>query len=262
MSRFPLYPMTGIRNLGERFLIQSARVSRPQHVKTPDGGWEDSLKVVLEAAPCRVILPTRDPARAVRGEQANEAQMFGIAFALGSDVQANDVVEVDSLVFDVLSVETEGLQFITGCRRCGGRICMIKPFEVRIVVNRLPAIQTALGQQVQGEITHTALRIRARAVAAMHEPKHGRVYQRFNMGKPHQASAAGEAPAVDTGALAQSLNVQPGRYRAMVYTNREYAPHLKFGTTRMAARPFLGPAASAEANEFRARVAAILRNLR
>lgn len=138
-----------------------------------------------------------------------------------------------------------------------------KAFDVRVVVNRLPAIQTALGQQVQAEVTNTALRIKTRAATAMHEPKHGKAYQRFNMGKPHQASAAGEAPAVDTGALVQSLNVESAAgYRAMVYTNMEYAPMLEFGTSRMAARPFLGPAASAESGVFRARVAAILRNLR
>jgi len=109
MSRLTIFPMTGIRSLGKRFLIQSARVSRPEHVQTPDGGWEGTLLVISEAAACRVVSPKRDPARAIRGEQAKDAQMFGIAFALGSDVQANDVVEVDSSVFDVLSVETQGI---------------------------------------------------------------------------------------------------------------------------------------------------------
>ena len=137
-----------------------------------------------------------------------------------------------------------------------------KPFEVRMVTNRLPAITSALGRQVQREVMATALRIKGRAVVAMHEPKSGPVYRNPNMGKPHQASAPGEAPAVDTGALVGSLSVRSQGYRAEVYTNSEYGLHLEYGTTRMAARPFMGPAAKAESDRFFERVQSILKGLK
>lgn len=58
-------------------------------------------------------------------------------------------------------------------------------------------------------------------------------------------SAAGEPPGVDTGTLRNGMNVQ--REKTAVYninTGRtEYAPYLEFGTSRMAARPFMEPLA-------------------
>ncbi len=61
--------------------------------------------------------------------------------------------------------------------------------------------------------------------------------------KKHQASAPGDAPAVDTGALVNSIKTEAdGSNRVLVGTNSEYAEPLEFGTARMAARPFLRPA--------------------
>jgi HK97 gp10 family phage protein len=77
---------------------------------------------------------------------------------------------------------------------------------------------------------------------SMGEQKSGRMY-----GK-HQASAPGEAPAIDTGALLNSINTEltaatPTKAEGQVATNQVYAPPLEFGTSRMAARPFMRPAA-------------------
>lgn len=55
-----------------------------------------------------------------------------------------------------------------------------------------------------------AHRIRARMRDKLHEKKTGRLYSRKSgkgFGRSHQASARGEAPASDTGALERSLNV-------------------------------------------------------
>jgi HK97 gp10 family phage protein len=63
---------------------------------------------------------------------------------------------------------------------------------------------------------------------------------------PNGPSSPGEAPAVDTGRLRASIThrveMDSGEAVAYVGTNVKYAPYLEFGTSRMAARPFMVPA--------------------
>ena len=87
--------------------------------------------------------------------------------------------------------------------------------------------------------------IGARARASMQPPKHGMTYRRGQ--KTHTASAPGEAPAIDTGNLVNSVREDfPADLTGMVFTNTQYGAYLEFGTHRMAARPWLVPAAEAE----------------
>ena len=62
-------------------------------------------------------------------------------------------------------------------------------------------------------------------------------------GKRHQASAPGEAPTVLTGDLRGSIThfvgMVGGVVTGIVSTNVEYAPHLEFGSSKMAPRPFM-----------------------
>lgn len=69
-------------------------------------------------------------------------------------------------------------------------------------------------------------------------PKSGRVYRR--RGVEHQASAPGEPPASDTGTLvnARRIDLIPERLAARLTFTAAYAPHLQFGTRKMAPRPF------------------------
>ncbi|KPL70174.1 hypothetical protein ADN00_18920 [Ornatilinea apprima] len=80
---------------------------------------------------------------------------------------------------------------------------------------------------------------------SMEGPKSGRLYSRGK--KTHHASAPGEPPAVDSGNLANSIqsevSMQANGPRGVVFTNTEYAVGLEFGTRKMAARPFMKPAA-------------------
>lgn len=73
-------------------------------------------------------------------------------------------------------------------------------------------------------------------------PKSGRTYTR--RGVTHTASAPGQYPASDTGTLASSVQMvlpAAGDRSGQVGTNVAYGAHLEFGTSRMAARPWLLP---------------------
>lgn len=57
-------------------------------------------------------------------------------------------------------------------------------------------------------------------------------------------SAEGNPPGVDTGALKNSINVKPvAPFVQSINTGVDYDVHLEFGTSRMAARPFMSPMA-------------------
>lgn len=103
------------------------------------------------------------------------------------------------------------------------------------IASKLPAMAGRLSLDA-------AHRIEIEAKVGMAAVKTGEIYARN--GVDHQASAPGEMPAMDTGALANSIQVEKeGATGAVVYTNMEYAAHLEYGTVHMAARPFFTPAA-------------------
>lgn len=65
---------------------------------------------------------------------------------------------------------------------------------------------------------------------------------------------------VDTGRLRSSIThqVDADGLSAVVGTNVDYAPHVEFGTSRMAAQPFLFPAMESHRPEFLRRLRAAL----
>ncbi len=64
-------------------------------------------------------------------------------------------------------------------------------------------------------------------------------------GKNHVASRPGEAPNNDTADLANSIQViQTGRLKVQIIADAPHAVPLELGTSRMAARPFMKPAAT------------------
>lgn len=69
-------------------------------------------------------------------------------------------------------------------------------------------------------------------------------------GKRHVPSRPGEPPNEDTGHLRRNITVtQIGPLHVRVSSNAHYSAFLEFGTSRMAARPFMGPAARAKRKE-------------
>lgn len=81
-------------------------------------------------------------------------------------------------------------------------------------------------------------------------PKSGRAYRRGRT-SIHIASAPGQAPAVDTGTLTNSIDFQmQGELQAVVSVNAEYAAYLEYGTRHMAPRPFATPAIDKVRDQF------------
>ena len=72
----------------------------------------------------------------------------------------------------------------------------------------------------------------------------GVTYEKYNPRRTHTASAAGQPPATDTGFLVNNivLDIDSNGLGANVESRADYSSFLEFGTSKMAARPFMQPA--------------------
>ena len=121
---------------------------------------------------------------------------------------------------------------------------------VKTVFNDIPRIKAGMNPKAGEAVRSTAIDISYVAKRSMSGNKTGLEYKRSG-GKSHRASAPGEAPAIDSGELVNSIqNAQIDQLTAMSFSNMEYAPHLEFGTVHMAKRPFYVPAAEQAFPEF------------
>jgi len=106
--------------------------------------------------------------------------------------------------------------------------------------SKLPQVRSALDMAADRQVFRIANDIRNEAIRLiLRTAKSGRRYG------DHIASAPGEAPASDSGRTVQTIraNHTPGSKRATVSAGAA-AMKLEFGTSRMAPRPFMRPAAS------------------
>jgi len=128
-------------------------------------------------------------------------------------------------------------------------------YSFRIESNRLGSIAKKLPQEIQTIVDATLADVETAAKLSMQGGKSGRLYRR-GANRMHQASAAGQAPAMDYGHLTNSI--QRKLYKTViggeVYTNSDYAEALEFGTRKMAPRPFLAPALEAQREAFYAKL--------
>lgn len=85
----------------------------------------------------------------------------------------------------------------------------------------------------------------------------GKEYTMSKSGKPHIASAPGEAPAVRSGDLRGSISTAPSPTTKALYyvgSDKEYAPHLELGTKHMRPRPFFVETINRALAEIRAKL--------
>lgn len=88
-------------------------------------------------------------------------------------------------------------------------------------------------------------------------PKTGRIYEKYNPRRTHQASAPGQPPANDLGNLAANIASQPtkktgGVLIKTVSSKAEYSAALEFGTPNIAPRPFMRPSLIEKKPEYEA----------
>lgn len=112
----------------------------------------------------------------------------------------------------------------------------------------------ATGLEIQGDIKKRIQR----------GPASGRTYQKYTPRRQHTASAPGEAPATDTGRLANSITFkQEGQFTVSVFSLLSYAQYLEFGTFKIAPRPSWVPATEEAAPKYHKRMeAALAREIR
>ena len=122
--------------------------------------------------------------------------------------------------------------------------------EIVLEYTHFGEIGASMAREIDEVCENTALDIQARAqMAIMNPPKSGRIYRRGNVA--HQASAPGEAPATDTGALVNSAytkKLADADYETGFTV--EYAAALEFGTAKIEPRPYLRPAVEAVKKAF------------
>ncbi len=119
--------------------------------------------------------------------------------------------------------------------------------RVKVKVSHNSKVQNVTKQyeaQARNAVKDGCLRIQRIAVTEIASGgRTGRQYSRG--GKTHTASAAGEYPATDTGNLAQNIfvNIAVNGLSGVVESKAKYSSFLEFGTSKMAARPFMFPSA-------------------
>jgi len=115
---------------------------------------------------------------------------------------------------------------------------------VTLTHNRFPEIARALPREVGEIVEETVLDIETQIKVGMASSHNGEWYG------SHQASAPGEMPAIDTGALAASIQTDVQKTKGTVYTNMEYSEFLEYGTVNMEPRPYFTPAAESARGPF------------
>jgi hypothetical protein len=112
--------------------------------------------------------------------------------------------------------------------------------------NNMPRITRTFNSSASRVVRKTIAEIEARIKISFSEPKHGKVNSRG-----HQASAPGEAPAIDYGVLANSVHAyMETDTRGGIGVGAEYGPHLEYGTSTIEPRPFMVPAAESVRRDF------------
>jgi HK97 gp10 family phage protein len=117
----------------------------------------------------------------------------------------------------------------------------------------------AADRYVADVVNGTAQNIRTTAIKSIQRgPKSGIVYDKTNPNRTHRASAPGQAPASDTGRLANSITAEISGKEATITAGTEYAAPLEFGTRDIEPRPFMVPAMEQERPKFNARLQKIV----
>jgi hypothetical protein len=120
--------------------------------------------------------------------------------------------------------------------------------RIDLVYNNLPKVSPRVRRELAEHIGRTAKRIEERVHEKMREPKTGRVY--VVGGKVHQASAKGEASAVLSGELMESVEAYEENDLTWIVPASGIQAWWEYGLRGYAARPYLRPAVVEERAAF------------
>lgn len=112
--------------------------------------------------------------------------------------------------------------------------------------SNIPSLIKDTDEDLGKVVRRLALELEGDIKQSMSGPKSGKIYKRRqgNRVVTHQASAAGESPAIDSSAYLNSIQAIPtGPLSAEVGTNIVYGPRLELGDGDFAKRPHFTPAA-------------------
>lgn len=133
--------------------------------------------------------------------------------------------------------------------------------NIRTKYNNIPRIAASVRPLVSQVVRKTAHDVEADVKNEMRAPKSGRLYRRGT--GSHQASAPGQAPAVDMGGLINSIQVKTVTdLTSTVGTNLGYAAPLEFGSRKVAPRPVWRPVIEKHRAPFIAALTLVLRQLK
>ena len=121
--------------------------------------------------------------------------------------------------------------------------------------SEIPTAVRNIDEAIKARIDEASNLVRNETILTLSQRGKGRIYENYiyedaagNMkfGRtrniPHQASAPGDPPAVDTGRLRQSIRAEIAGNVGLVGTDLEYGKKLEFGTRKVARRPWLSVA--------------------
>jgi len=117
---------------------------------------------------------------------------------------------------------------------------MPKDVNIKLVFNHLPAVAPAAKARLAQVVAQTAKGIREDVHKEMQSPKHGRHY--VIGGKPHVASAPGEAPAVFSSDLIDSIKEEMVGPLTYIVPAEGIQAWWEFGLRGYPARPYFRPA--------------------
>ena len=112
-------------------------------------------------------------------------------------------------------------------------------------INKSRKVMDKYESQVERIIVKGANDVRNTAVKSINtHQSSGVTYEKYNPRRTHTASTAGNPPNTDTGYLARNIHivVDGDKHGASVESRADYSEALEFGTSKMAARPFMQPA--------------------
>ena len=125
----------------------------------------------------------------------------------------------------------------------------------------LNSMSDEIARKVEIATIATGHELRSNIIKGYNEGgKTGITYKKYNPSRIHTASAPGQAPATDTGKLANSVLFEQEHYGVRVFTNVRYGEMLEFGTMRIAPRPLWTPEAQAMKPKFEKRIKAALKD--